>query len=94
MPICSIPLAVQQRRKPNFRGGRLPSYPRLARRPRERQGPAPWPSKAAEIAAWVQWRLSQDFSRHASLDTVVTQYEDNRADHSGQVAQALDSILG
>lgn len=39
------------------------------------------------------YRKTRAFSRHASLDT-VRRYDDNRADHAGQVAQALDSILG
>jgi len=39
------------------------------------------------------YRLARSFSRHASLDT-VRRYDDNRADHAGRVAQALDSILG
>jgi integrase/recombinase XerC len=39
------------------------------------------------------YRKAQAFSRHASLDT-VRRYDDNRQDHAGQVAAALDSILG
>ena len=39
------------------------------------------------------YRKARAFSRHASLDT-VRRYDDNRADHAGQVAAALDSILG
>ena len=39
------------------------------------------------------YRKTRAFSRHASLDT-VRRYDDNRADHAGQVAAALDSILG
>jgi integrase/recombinase XerC len=39
------------------------------------------------------YRKTRAFSRHASLDT-VRKYDDNRADHAGQVATALDSILG
>ena len=39
------------------------------------------------------YRKTRAFSRHASLDT-VRRYDDNRADHAGQVAQALDAILG
>ena len=39
------------------------------------------------------YRQTRAFSRHASLDT-VRRYDDNRADHAGQVAQALDAILG
>lgn len=39
------------------------------------------------------YRKARAFSRHASLDT-VRRYDDNRADHAGQVAATLDSILG
>ena len=39
------------------------------------------------------YRKTRAFSRHASLDT-VRRYDDNRADHAGQVAHALDAILG
>jgi integrase/recombinase XerC len=39
------------------------------------------------------YRKARAFSRHANLDT-VRRYDDNRADHAGQVAAALDSILG
>ena len=39
------------------------------------------------------YRKTRAFSRHASLDT-VRRYDDKRADHAGQVAQALDAILG
>ncbi len=39
------------------------------------------------------YRKTRAFSRPASLDT-VRRYDDNRADHAGQVAAALDSILG
>jgi hypothetical protein len=39
------------------------------------------------------YRKTRAFSRHASLDT-VRRYDDNRADHAGQVAYALDAILG
>ncbi len=39
------------------------------------------------------YRKTRAFSRHAPLDT-VRRYDDNRADHAGQVAAALDSILG
>jgi integrase/recombinase XerC len=39
------------------------------------------------------YRKARAFSRHSSLDT-VRRYDDNRADHAGQVASALDSILG
>lgn len=38
------------------------------------------------------FRKTRFFSRHASLDTVRL-YDDNRADHAGQVAQALDAIF-
>ena len=39
------------------------------------------------------YRKTRAFSRHASLDT-VRRYDDNRADYAGQVAHALDAILG
>ena len=39
------------------------------------------------------YRKARAFSRHASLDT-VRRYDDNWADHPGQVAVTLDSILG
>jgi integrase/recombinase XerC len=39
------------------------------------------------------YRKTRAFSRHVSLDT-VRRYDDNRADHAGQVAHALDAILG
>lgn len=39
------------------------------------------------------YRKTRAFSRHASLDT-VHRYDDNRADHAGQVAQALNAIVG
>ena len=39
------------------------------------------------------YRKTRAFSRHASLDT-VRRYDDNRTDHAGQVAHALDAILG
>src|SRR5208337_2257675 len=39
------------------------------------------------------YRKTRAFSRHTSLDT-VRRYDDNRADHAGQVAHALDAILG
>ena len=38
------------------------------------------------------YRKARAFSRHASLDTVRL-YDDNRADHAGQVAQAIDALI-
>jgi integrase/recombinase XerC len=39
------------------------------------------------------YRKVRAFSRHTSLD-IVRRYDDNRADHGGQVAAALSSIVG
>ncbi|GBF28329.1 tyrosine recombinase XerC [bacterium MnTg02] len=38
------------------------------------------------------YRKARAFSRHASLDT-VRRYDDNRADHGGQVAHAIDALV-
>ena len=39
------------------------------------------------------YRKVRAFSRHSSLD-IVRRYDDNRADHGGQVAAALSAIVG
>ncbi len=47
---------------------------------------------AALDAFGGDYRKVRAFSRHSSLD-VVRQYDDNRADHGGQVAAALSAIV-
>jgi integrase/recombinase XerC len=37
------------------------------------------------------YRKARAFSRHASLET-VRRYDDNRADHAGQVAAVVDGL--
>ena len=99
---CRTPLVhcfgqSQPRRwQADHRRRHLPYCPH-ARHPSRSQGPAAWVAPhrhyGGSDAFNGDYRKTRAFSRHTSLDT-VRRYDDNRADHAGQVAHALDAILG
>ena len=78
-----------------LRRWRLSRHRLPARRARQRHGPAsrlaPHCNTAALDAFGGDYRKARAFSRHASLET-VRRYDDNRADHAGQVAAVIDGL--